>query len=165
MQTADYWVEKLGLENHIEGGAFREIYRSPLLLKNLPDTFKGERNAYTAIYFLLKSGDFSAFHRIASDEGWHFYAGTSLTVYEIEKNGSLITHKLGRDIEKGETFQTTIKAGSWFGSRCEDENGYALVGCTVAPGFDFEDFELAEYKTLSKKYPQHEGLIKEMTRF
>ena len=164
MKTVEYWIEKLGLESHVEGGAFKEVYRSPLLIKNLPDTFKGERNAYTAIYFLLKSGDFSAFHRIASDEGWHFYEGTSLTVYEIEENGNLIIHKLGRDIEKGQTFQTTIKAGSWFGSRCEDENGFALVGCTVAPGFDFEDFELADFETLSAQYPQHKKLIEELTR-
>lgn len=164
MKTAKYWIEKLGLESHVEGGAFKEVYRSPLILKNLPNIFKGDRNAYTAIYFLLKSGDFSAFHRIASDEGWHFYAGTSLTVYEIEENGNLITHKLGSDIENGESFQTTIKAESWFGSRCEDENGYALVGCTVAPGFDFEDFELATNESLSTKYPQHKALIKEMTR-
>jgi hypothetical protein len=164
MKTAEYWIEKLGLESHVEGGAFKEVYRSPLILKDLPNTFKGERNAYTAIYFLLKSGDFSAFHRIASDEGWHFYAGTSLTVYEIEESGKLITHKLGNDIENGETFQTTIKVESWFGSRCEDGDGYALVGCTVAPGFDFEDFELATYEELSAKYPQHDALIKEMTR-
>lgn len=164
MKTADYWIEKLGLESHVEGGAFKEVYRSPLILKNLPNTFKGDRNAYTAIYFLLKSGDFSAFHRIASDEGWHFYAGTSLTVYEIEENGNLITHKLGSDVDNGESFQTTIKAESWFGSRCEDENGYALLGCTVAPGFDFEDFELATYEGLIAKYPQHKELIKEMTR-
>jgi hypothetical protein len=164
MKTAEYWIEKLGLESHVEGGAFKEVYRSPLILKNLPNTFKGERNAYTSIYFLLKSGDFSAFHRIASDEGWHFYAGTSLTVYEIEQDGILKLHKLGSDVESGETFQTTIKAESWFGSRCEDENGYALVGCTVAPGFDFEDFELAEYESLAAKYPQHKELIKELTR-
>lgn len=164
MKTAAYWIEKLQLESHVEGGAFKEIYRSPLILKNLPNNFKGDRNAYTAIYFLLKSGDFSAFHRIASDEGWHFYAGTSLTVYEIEENGNLITHKLGSDFDNGESFQTTIKAGSWFGSRCEDENGYALVGCTVAPGFDFEDFELATYESLSTQYPQHKALIKELTR-
>lgn len=164
MKPADYWIEKLGLESHVEGGAFKETYRSPLVLENLPSEFKGNRNASTAIYFLLKQGDFSAFHRIASDEAWHFYEGTSLTVYEIEENGNLITHKLGRDIEKGEMFQTVIKAGSWFGSRCEDEDGYALVGCTVAPGFDFEDFELASYETLAVKYPKHKELIKELTR-
>lgn len=164
MKTAEYWIEKLGLESHVEGGAFKEVYRSPLVLNNLPATFKGDRNAYTAIYFLLKNGDFSAFHRIASDEGWHFYEGTSLTVYEIEENGNLITHQLGRDIENGQSFQTTIKAGSWFGSRCDDENSYALVGCTVAPGFDFADLELADCEILSTQYPQHEKLIKELTR-
>lgn len=163
MKTAEYWIEKLGLESHIEGGAFKEVYRSPLVLEHLPSTFKGPRNAYTSIYFLLKQGQFSAFHRIASDEGWHFYEGNSLTVYEIEENGNLITHRLGRDFEQGETFQTTIKAGSWFASRVEGD-GYALVGCTVAPGFDFADFELADYETLAGLYTQHKELIGELTR-
>lgn len=163
MKSAAYWIEKLGLESHVEGGAFKEVYRSPLLLQNLPPAFKGPRNASTSIYFLLQNGQFSAFHRIAADEGWHFYEGSTLTVYEIEENGNLTTHRLGRDYDKGEQFQTTIKAGSWFGSRVEGE-GYALVGCTVAPGFDFADFELADYDILSAKYPQHDDLIKELTR-
>lgn len=163
MKTAAYWIEKLGLESHVEGGAFKEVYRSSLLLHNLPATFKGSRNASTSIYFLLQQGQFSAFHRIAADEGWHFYEGSSLMVYEIEENGTLTIHRLGRDFENGEQFQTTIKAGSWFASRVEGE-GFALVGCTVAPGFDFADFELADYNTLAGVYPQHQNLIRELTR-
>lgn len=163
MKTAEYWIEKLEMSNHVEGGAFKETYRAPLVLSHLPSNYKGNRNASTAIYFLLKSGDFSAFHRIASDEVWHFYEGTSLTVYEIEENGNLITHQLGRDFEKGQVFQAVIKAGNWFASRVETD-GYALVGCTVAPGFDFEDFELATATELSEKYPLHKELIEQLTR-
>ncbi|HYG16513.1 MAG TPA: cupin domain-containing protein, partial [Bacteroidia bacterium] len=158
MKTAAYWIEKLGLTQHVEGGAFKETYRSPLVLSNLPRDFKGARNASTTIYFLLQDGEFSALHKIAADEGWHFYEGTPLTVYEIEANGNLIKHTLGRDFEKGETFQCTIKAGSWFGSRVEN-GGYALVGCTVAPGFDFADFELANRDVLLQQFSHHEKLI------
>lgn len=163
MKSAAYWIEKLDLESHIEGGAFKEVFRSTLILENLPAGFKGARNASTSIYFLLQQGQFSAFHRIAADEGWHFYEGSPLTVYEIEENGTLTIHRLGSDFENGERFQTTIKAGSWFASRVEGE-GYALVGCTVAPGFDFADFELATFTTLSAQYPQHQNLIRELTR-
>ena len=162
MRTAAYWIEKLGLTKHVEGGAFKETYRSSLVLNNLPPAFKGARNASTTIYFLLQEGEFSALHKIASDEGWHFYEGTSLAVYEIEPNGNLIKHTLGRDFEKGEIFQCTIKGNSWFGSRVED-GGYALVGCTVAPGFDFEDFELANREDLLRQFPQYEKLIAELT--
>ncbi|MES2726442.1 MAG: cupin domain-containing protein, partial [Bacteroidota bacterium] len=141
--NAKYYIDKLGLTKHIEGGAFKETYRADLIIENnaLTPNFKGDKNASTGIYFLLEYGQFSAFHRIASDEMWHFYDGDTLTIYEIESNGTLITHKLGRNLEAGETFQCVIKAGNWFGSRCEITEGFSLVGCTVAPGFDFADFE------------------------
>lgn len=165
MSHASYYIEKLGLTKHVEGGAFKETYRSQLLIPKhvLPSSFNGDRNAATQIYFLLEHGQFSAFHKIASDEGWHFYDGQPLTVYEIEPSGNLITHKLGRGLEAGETFQCVIKAGSWFGSRCEVENGFSLVGCSVSPGFDFADFELANRAALSTQFPQHQQLIAEMT--
>jgi predicted cupin superfamily sugar epimerase len=165
MSHASYYIEKLGLTKHVEGGAFKETYRSQLLISKhiLPSTFNGDRNASTLIYFLLEHGQFSAFHKIASDEGWHFYDGQPLTVYEIEPSSNLITHKLGRNLEAGETFQCVIKAGSWFGSRCEVENGYSLVGCSVSPGFDFADFELANRAALSNQFPKYQQLIAEMT--
>lgn len=165
MKNASYYIEKLNLSTHIEGGAFRETYRSELKMakEQLPPEFKGNRNVSTAIYFLLKEGQFSALHRIASDELWHFYEGDSLRVYEITSGGELITHVLGKDLEKGESFQCVVKAGSWFGSRCEVPGGFSLVGCTVAPGFDFEDFELANRQTLSEEFPQYRELIRELT--
>lgn len=165
MKNAAYYIEKLKLSTHIEGGAFRETYRSDMSIakENLPAEFRGNRNVSTAIYFLLKEGQFSALHRIASDELWHFYEGDTLHVYEITSEGRLITHVLGKDLEKGESFQCVVKAGSWFGSRCEVPGGFSLVGCTVAPGFDFEDFVLADRQALSKEFPQYQGLIRELT--
>lgn len=165
--TADYWIEKLELTSHVEGGSFREVYRSSLTVSknNLPATFNGDRHFSTSIYFLLEKNQFSAFHKIASDELWHFYFGDTLIIYEMDAlTGELTKHKLGNNPEANEFFQTTIKAGNWFASCVENESEYALVGCTVSPGFDFEDFELAERNSLIKKYPQHADLIISLTR-
>ena len=163
--SADYWIEKLQLTSHVEGGAFRELYRSKLTASRsvLPATFAGDRNFCTAIYFLLKENQFSAFHKISSDEIWHFYYGNALLIYEINKNGSLTEHRLGNDPEKSETFQCVIQAGNWFASKVAEGGNYSLVGCTVSPGFDFADFELANRDELTKLYPQHSALIKELT--
>lgn len=163
---ANYWIKKLQLTQHVEGGAFRETYRSELAVPRtvLPLFFQGDRNVSTSIYFLLAAGQFSAFHRIASDEVWHFYSGDPLLVHEICHNGRLITHLLGSNPEKGESFQTVVKAGSWFASVPAPGSEYALVGCTVAPGFDFADFELANRVTLSGQYPEHAELIEKLTR-
>src|SRR5579871_5098808 len=125
-----YWIDKLQLTPHVEGGAFREVYRSELVVPRtaLPLFFQGNRNASTSIYFLLGQGQFSAFHRIASDEVWHFYYGDALLVYEITHGGRMIEHRLGQDPAKGEVFQTVVKAGSWFASVPAPESEYALVG-------------------------------------
>ena len=163
--SANYWREKLELISHVEGGAFKETYRSGMVLpqQNLSSEHKGDRAAATSIYFLLEYGEFSAFHRIASDEIWHHYDGDELCVYEIKKDGTLIRHLLGKDIESGASPQIVIEAGSWFGSRVEVADGYTLCGCTVSPGFDFADFELATEADLSEQYPQHADLIKTLT--
>ncbi len=160
-----YYLEKLGLTRHVEGGSFKEVYRSANLIPHeaLPAGFAAARPFGTAIYFMLEEGQFSAFHRIASDETWHFYDGATLSIYEINLNGQLIRHQLGRNLEAGEQFQLTIPAGSWFGSRCEVKYGFSLVGCTVAPGFDFADFELANKEALQKAYPQHAVIIDKLT--
>ena len=158
--TAAWWRETLQLTQHVEGGSFRETYRAPLVLQQPA----GPRAASTGIYFLLEDGEFSAFHRIASDEMWHFYDGVTLHIYEIKPNGTLHVHRLGRDVAQGEQLQLVIPAGSWFASSVEETGGFALVGCTVAPGFDFADFELAERAALSQLFPQHAGLIGMLTR-
>jgi hypothetical protein len=163
-KKADYYIQKLNLNTHVEGGAFRETYRSKLKIeqRNLPPDFKGNRYISTAIYFLLKTEQFSAMHKIASDELWHFYAGAPLYIYELNAAGELITHILGNDLEAGQSFQVLIPAGSWFGSRCQTPGAFSLAGCTVAPGFDFEDFELANKQFMKDNFPAHAQLWDEM---
>lgn len=165
--TAYYWIEKLGLEAHPEGGYYREMYRSQTVIKKdeLPDRFSGDRSFATSIYFLLEGSDFSSLHRIKSDELWHFYAGTALDVYVIHPDdGRLEVLKLGPRFDHGETFKAVVPHGAWFGAKVSDPDSFALVGCTVSPGFDFEDFELAEREKLLAEFPQHEELIKMLTR-
>jgi uncharacterized protein len=164
--TAQYWIDHLRLSPHPEGGYYSATYKSDLTIAAtaLPPSFHGSRSASTAIYFLLAGKDFSAFHRLASDELWHFYAGNGLVVYVIDPKGKLMELQLGNRPEDGEVFQAVVKAGSWFGSRLKDGDGFALVGCTVAPGFEFADFELGKRSELSAAYPQHAKLIKELTR-
>jgi predicted cupin superfamily sugar epimerase len=128
----------------------------------LPERFPGDRNFSTAIYFLLRSQDRSAFHKIKSDELWHFHAGTSLSIYVIQ-DGVLAIHKLGSNPDKGESLQVVIPANCWFGAKVEQPDSYTLSGCTVAPGFDFRDFELAERKMLSKQFPDLAGIIEMLT--
>lgn len=163
--TAEHYIAKLGLQQHVEGGAFKEHYRSPLLLPKsaLSPAHRGDRPASTAIYFLLRHGEFSAFHRLASDEVLHFYDGEALHVYEIDATGRMHIHRLGRDLDAGERISVVIQGGSWFALRCEVAGGFSLIGCTVAPAFDFEDFTLADRATLLKRFPQHAQLIQEMT--
>lgn len=165
-KTAAYWKEKLGLTTHVEGGAFKEIYRSDMMLPNsvIGDEFAGDRNVSTSIYFLLEYGEFSVFHKIASDEIWHHYDGGCLHIYEINSAGELIAHLLGKDIDAGQQPQVVIPAGSWFGSRVEEKDSYTLCGCTVAPGFDFADFELADNSSLSADYPGYTSIINELTK-
>ncbi|HEX4166399.1 MAG TPA: cupin domain-containing protein [Bryobacteraceae bacterium] len=160
MTDAAYWIGKLALKPHPEGGYYRETYRSGLAT----GTARGARTASTAIYFLLDGENFSAFHRIASDEMWHFYAGASLSVHLIDRNGAHRQIMLGGDAEAGEVFQAVVPAGVWFASCLTKSASYALVGCSVAPGFEFEDFELARRSELSAEYPQHRELIRRLTR-
>jgi hypothetical protein len=163
-KDAQYWIKYLNLSPHPEGGYYRATYKSDLTIVRsaLPSSYQGDRSASTAIYFLLDGRDFSAFHRIASDEVWHFYAGSSLVVYVIDPDGNYSELHLGSD--EGEVFQAVVKAGCWFASRVKDGAGFALVGCTVAPGFEFADFELATRSQLIATYPAHQKLIEELTR-
>ena len=161
---AAYWISRLQLAHHPEGGWFAETYRSPgsIPADALPSGFGGARSYCTAIHFLLERGDFSALHRLRSDETWHFYDGAPLTVHVISPEGAYSSILLGRDPEQLQRFQATVPAGSWFGA--ETAGAYSLVGCTVAPGFDFSDFELARRSELTKQFPQHSALINALTR-
>jgi len=155
-----------GLLPHPEGGFYKRTYAADQVISKdcLGDEFDGERLISTAIFYLLTPGTFSAFHRIKSDELWHFYEGTSLHIHVIHPTGNYEILKLGDNLLNGESFQHLVKAGSWFASVPSKPDGYSFVGCTVSPGFDFNDFELADRELLSNDYPQHEMLIKRFTR-
>ena len=164
-KDAAYWIDKLKLQPHPEGGFYRQTYRADLILpKDAFPQFSGSRAVSTAIYFLLDGENFSAFHRLRSDELWHFYIGEPLVVHMIDANGAYSEISLGNNPEAGEVLQAVVKAGCWFASRVRDGKSFALVGCTVSPGFDFEDFELANRKKLVQRYPQHRKLIESLTR-
>jgi uncharacterized protein len=164
--TASYLVSKHQMLPHPEGGYYKQTYQSDEILNaaHLPARFGGNRLFSTAIYFLLEGKQFSAFHRIKSDELWHFYYGNKLNIYVIHLNGELEIIKLGNNPMNDENFQAVVKAGCWFASQPEQVNGFSFVGCTVSPGFDFADFELAKADELVKQFPQHKDLIHELCR-
>jgi uncharacterized protein len=166
MKNAQYWIDRLSLQPHPEGGYFREIYRSSETVDRsaLPSRFPGARAFSTSIYFLLKSDQVSTLHRIQSDEIWHFYSGSSLRLHIICADGHLETLKLGPDPDQGESFQLMVPAGCWFGADLDAADSYTLVGCTVAPGFDFADFTLAKQHELLTLYPQSAEMIIRLTR-
>lgn len=164
MKSPEYWIEQLKLSAHPEGGFYRETYRSEETIPQnaLPNRFEGKRNISTAIYFLLRSQDRSAFHKIKSDELWHYHAGSSLSIYVIIQN-KLVTYTLGPEIEKGQALQITIPANCWFGAKVNEVDSYILAGCTVAPGFDFQDFEMGDRKRLLSEFPQYTEIIQMLT--
>ncbi len=164
-KTANEWIEQLDLKPHPEGGYYREVYRSSELIpaEALPERFNKSHVFGTSIYFLLNGKQISSLHRLKSDEIWHFYSGSSVCISMIFADGTLRQKTLGPHPEEGETFQVVIPRGCWFGAKVTDEKGYALVGCTVAPGFEFDDFELAKRADLLKLFPQHKEIINEFT--
>jgi len=164
-RTAEYWIERLGLNLHPEGGYFRETYRSVdrLTASALPEQYESDRVFSTAIYFLLRGTQVSRLHRLKSDELWHFHAGSSAAIHLIEPDGGYAELRLGPDLDRGESFQHVIPAGCWFGATVDAADSYTLVGCTVAPGFDFADFELGERNDLLARYPDHREIIERLT--
>jgi len=161
----DTLIESLGLLPHPEGGHYRETYRAgeSVAQAALPARFAGDRSHGTAIYYLLKSGDRSKLHRIASDEIWHFYEGGALLIVAIAPVGDLTVTRLGRDFAAGDVPQHVVPAGHWFGALPAEGSDYALTGCTVSPGFDFADFELANRAALLAAFPQHRAWIEKLT--
>ncbi len=160
MSNPGYYIKKLELQKHPEGGWFKETYRSgEMIPKNsLSDRFPADRNTSTSILFLLEAGEFSAFHRIKSDEIWNFHAGASLTIFSISNEGKLKTDKLGLDIEKGEKPQVIVPFGHYFAAKTNGD--FTLAGCTVAPGFDFKDFEMPSKKELLGLFPEQGEIIR-----
>lgn len=163
---ASYFISTYKMNRHPEGGHYFETYRSSETLPQaaLPKRFSGDRNIATAIYFLLEGKEFSSFHRIRADEIWHFYHGAPVELFMISPSGELTRVLIGSDPVKGHHFQFMVPAGYWFASCCSDASGYSFVGCTVSPGFDFSDFELAKAKELSNMFPEHQALIHTLCR-
>jgi len=164
-RTVNYWVKKLNLKPHPESGYYSEIYRSEeKISKNyLPERYSGGRCFGTSIYYLIVAGKASKFHRIKSDEIWHFYDGQVIEIHIIDENGSYKKIKLGRNPENNEQFQAVIERNSWFGAIVVNDKDYSLIGCTVAPGFDFDDFELADRNKLLERYPEKREIIEILT--
>ncbi len=151
-------INRLGLKKHPEGGYFKRTYTSDRII-NLPE-YDGPRYASTAIYYMLVADQFSAFHRISSDELWHHYTGGSLTLYAVY-NGKLSKIKVGK--RRGEISQVVIKANTWFAASLNNKKSYCLIGCTVSPGFDYRDWELGRRNDLIKMYPEHKKIIERHT--
>jgi predicted cupin superfamily sugar epimerase len=136
-------VETLRLEPHPEGGFYRETYRSA---------------ASTAIYYLLPAGAVSRLHRLKCDELFHFHAGGPMTIVELRPDGAVVSTRLAADAP-----QHVVRAGAWFGGFPEDGSAFSLVGCTVAPPFRFEEFELGERAALLARFPAARALIERLT--
>lgn len=157
-------IDNLQLESHPEGGWYRQTWISDDLLpaEAIPG-HGGDRPAGTSIYFLITSGNFSAMHRLASDEVWYHHCGDALEVVMIHPGGELEIRTVGSCLD-GLDSQLSVPAGCWFGSRVREGGRWSLAGCAVAPGFDYADFELAERQRLVTEYPQHRDIIDELTR-
>lgn len=157
MTTATQLIEKLKLEKHIEGGFFKRIYtcHHNTTLNNQ------QRNLSSAIHYLLEGNDFSAFHKIKSDELLSFNYGSCLTIYIINEAGDLKKIILG---STDNVYTYPILAKQWFAAEVNDKSSFTLMTCFVSPSFDFQDFELADRKKLISLFPQHEQIIKKLTR-
>lgn len=156
MKSAEYYIKNLEMEKHIEGGYFKESFLSV-------DEVRSDKKLWSSIYFLLKTGEVSNFHRLKSDELWYYHDGEALTIYMISPEGELITSQLGNNIEKGERPQVLVPKGYIFGSAMNND-GYALVGCMVSPAFEYSDFELFDREYLLNLYPEHKETIIKLTR-
>ncbi|MGA3037844.1 MAG: cupin domain-containing protein [Vulcanimicrobiaceae bacterium] len=156
MDDAGKIITDLGLIPHPEGGWYAETYRSALMVH----AHGAQRSALTNVYFLLDGTTFSAYHRLDADETWHFYRGNDLTISIIDADGVLEERRLGLD----GPWQTTVVAGSYFAARLTNQTGYALVGCSVGPGFEFAGFEISKRDELIACFPKHRESIRRLTR-
>jgi predicted cupin superfamily sugar epimerase len=161
----DKILSELDLKLHPEGGYFKETYRSLGEIKeeSLGDDYNGKRNYSTCIYFLLTSDKFSALHRIKQDEIWHFYDGSPISLHTISESGIYDVTIIGSDLLNGETPQFIVPGGCWFAAEVIHKNSYSLVGCTVSPGFSFDDFELRSRKELISLFPDKKEIISKLT--
>jgi len=162
---AKYWIDTLGLKEHPEGGYYREVYCSEESVTKscLPERFQSKHAFSTSIYYLLEYDDVSHFHRLNQDEIWHFYEGSPLMIYTL-KPKRMTVFRLGRNPAKGQLPMMVIPHGTVFAAELENRRSYALLGCTVSPGFKFEDFELPTRSELTHEYPEHLDIIKRFTK-
>ncbi len=180
-----YLIEKLNLrELYGEGGYYSETYRSEenvlinssfdnpndknrlycLSKINDDDDSINIRPVFTLIYYLLDGDQFSAFHKVRFDEVWHFYKGSSISLYLLTDSKKMLSIQLGNDLDNNEHIHYVIKGNTWFAAELNDKSSYSLIGCSVSPGFDFKDFKLGKRSELKKIYPQHEFIIDKLSR-
>ncbi|MCB2153762.1 cupin domain-containing protein [bacterium] len=164
--SAEEVIKTLQLIPHPEGGFYREIFRSDVRVQhpNVPPGEERERAASTLIYFLLEAKDFSAFHRVRSEETWHLYGGGPLELHLIHQHGEYEQRILRRDLGAGFSPQTTVDANVWQAACPAPNVEWVLCGCTVAPGFEFADFSMASRKELTLSYPECQEIINRFTR-
>ncbi len=153
--NANEWKVELALEPHPEGGHFHRFFASPVTVR----TARGERPTMTAIHYLLEAGEYSAWHRLKSHELWHWHDGGPLLIHCLDDAG-LTTHRLG----PGGRMTLPIAPGIWFASEPAVGTDFALVSCTVSPGFDFADFEWGDAGELARTYPDNAQLIEHLRR-
>ncbi|MBI4223426.1 MAG: cupin domain-containing protein [Deltaproteobacteria bacterium] len=159
--TVEDLINRYDLKPHPEGGYYQETYRAEgtIAEEALPKNFKGDRNWSTAIYFLLPEGAKSKLHRLAADEVFHFYLGGPLTIAQIFPDGKVEKTVLGPDVKAGHKPQHVVPAGCWFGATPNPGSRFSFIGTTVAPGFDFADFELGSRLELLKQFPKAKEII------
>jgi uncharacterized protein len=163
VNTVDAIIKQLGLEPHPERGYYRQPYRSSLQVQSQRPG--GSRAASTAIYFLVTANEPTTFlHRRVSDEIFHLYDGGPLEILRLFEDGRWDVAVLGMSLDEGERPQIVIPAGTWFGTELRAGASHCLVGCTVAPGFDFADFDLAQGPELEARYPEAAERIRGMSR-
>ena len=165
MLSIEDLINTLDLKPHPEGGYYKETYRSVDQIPNdvLSNAFNSDRAVSTCIYFLLTSKNFSAFHRINQDEIWHHYYGAAIKIHMITEDGEYSSVVIGKDFHNAEIPQYVVKAKTWFAAEIPTNENFALVGCTVAPGFDFEDFQLPSREFLTELFPKHQAIIERLT--
>lgn len=164
-RAADDYIAQLGMTAHTEGGYFKELYKNnySISVKELAPGCERERSLSSTIYYLLKSGQVSRFHRLLSDEVWFYHAGSPLRIYMIDSQGVLTTVKLGLAINEGESPQIVVPANTIFGADVVDDDSFSLVSCMVSPGFDYRDFLLYTREELIKQYPEHSIIITKLS--
>ncbi len=155
MQDIHDIINTLNLEPHPEGGFYKEMHRSEIRIEDLKST--SSKRAHTSIYYLLSGSDFSAWHRIKSDETWYFHLGCDVLIYFFDQSKVLQTTQMGMTSKH---LQTTIPAHTWFAAKPLSENDFSLVSCAVAPGFEFDDFEIAKPEELLKEFGTSDENIK-----